>query len=75
MISEGPFQSKLFCDSNCSRNLLSDIFTENEEVPSLVGLRIIQVADFGHLKSPLYLIFKTSHGLTFLKQHQFQLGV
>lgn len=53
--------------ANCSRNLLSDIFTGREEGPSLVGLRLIQVADFGHLKSQLYLIFKTSPPIDFIE--------
>lgn len=45
---------------NCCRNLLSDVFTERDEESSLVRLRVIHVADLGHLKSQLYLIFKTS---------------
>lgn len=53
--------------ANYSRNLLSDIFTGREEGPNLVGLRLIQVVDLGHLKSQLYLIFKTSPQIDFIE--------
>lgn len=53
--------------ANCCRNFLSDIFTGREEGSSLVGLGVIQVADLGHLKSQLCLIFKTSPWTDFLE--------
>lgn len=57
----------LYYPGNCCRNLLSDIFKGREEESSLVRLRVIQVSDLGHLKSQLYLIFKTSPWKDFIE--------
>lgn len=53
--------------ANSGRNLPSDIFTGSRKVPSPVGLRLIHVTDLGHLKSKLYLTFKTGPQIDFIE--------
>lgn len=54
--------------ANCSRNLLLGILIGREEVPRLVGLRLIQEADLVNLKSELFLIFDTSPQIYFIEE-------